>query len=492
MQFHVEQAEVDLPERVAALPEGPGAEQAVDDFVGKRFVRLVVTGQTLQRPPVVTPVFHELAGDLHRVPFHVGYAGRHAVVDGGQHVLKRVAELVEQRFHFAERHERGLAADGFALVADHVGHGQPGGLSRRSHDRASAHERIHPRAALLLRGTAVRVQVEGRHGFAPVVEHPEELDVLVPDRRLAGRFLQAHAEQALRQFEQSIQHAWQREIRSQFLVLQVVARLAKPFRPVRDVPMLEFANLVITVHSGQRLQRFHVPLGGAAARRAQFVEQAPHRTRVRRHFPAEAQRRKGIEPKQSALVDSQGDDLPGYVFVVPLSVRRLGNEGAVHALAQVPTLAVLHERHETGVVQREHPGSFRCRGLLVALLPGRIRGQFEQGFGQSFGLFGLRELDFEGLGGVEDVVGKLRAQLRQPLADLVVTFPVGVVQAHAVQFGLAYGRLQDPLLGRRVTSRFPAVPQGAIGLVQGLALAEAIAELDHFGEQGIVHLPQLG
>ena len=104
VQLHVEQAEVHLPERVAALAEGPGAEQAVDDFIGKRFVRLVMASQSFERTPVVAPVFHELAGDLHRVPFHVGYARRHAVIYGGQHVLEGMAELVEQGLHLPERH----------------------------------------------------------------------------------------------------------------------------------------------------------------------------------------------------------------------------------------------------------------------------------------------------------------------------------------------------------------------------------------------------
>ena len=99
----------------------------------------------------------------------------------------------------------------------------------------------------------------------------------MPDGHLAGRFLQAHAEEALGEFKQSVQHARQREIGSQLFVLQVVTRLAKPFRPVRDVPVLEFVVVIAiqvgpAVHSGQRLQRFQVPLGGAAARRPQFVE----------------------------------------------------------------------------------------------------------------------------------------------------------------------------------------------------------------------------
>ena len=33
------------------------------------------------------------------------------VIDGGEHVLQAVAELVEQRLHLAKRHERRLVAD---------------------------------------------------------------------------------------------------------------------------------------------------------------------------------------------------------------------------------------------------------------------------------------------------------------------------------------------------------------------------------------------
>ena len=489
VQLHVEQAEVHLPEGIASFPEGPGAEQAVDGFIGEGFAGLVVPGQAFERRPVVTPVLHELAGDLHRVPFHVGYPGRHAEVDGGQHVLEGVAELVKEGFHLPERHEGRFATDGLALVADHVGHGQPGGPSGGSHDRAPAHERIHPRAALLLRRTAVRVQVEARHGFVPVVVYPEELHVFVPRRRLAGSLLQAHFEQPFRELEQAVQHARQREIGPELFVLQVVARLAKPFRPVRDVPVLQ---LVVPPDARQRLQRLHVPLGGAAARRAQFVEQGPHGPRVGRHFPAEAQLRESTEAEQPALVVPKGDDLRGHFPVVPLAVRRLGDEGAVHFLPQVAARAVLHEGHETRIVQREDPGPVRGGGLFVSLLPGRIGRQLEERVRQPVDFFGLRQRELAGLGGVEDVVGELRAQFREPLADLVVPFPPRVVESHPVQLGFADGRLQNALLGRFEALGLVAVPQAAEGLVQGFALAEPVAELDHFREQGIVDLPQFG
>lgn len=59
----------------------------------KRTTRLIDGGF------VVAPVLHELRGKLYSIPFHSVDAGAVPVNHGGQHVLKAVPELVEQRLH---------------------------------------------------------------------------------------------------------------------------------------------------------------------------------------------------------------------------------------------------------------------------------------------------------------------------------------------------------------------------------------------------------
>ena len=57
----------------------------------------------------------------------------------GEHVLQAVAELVEQRLHFAEGHQRGTVAYRGRAVAHEVGH-----RLLAQHLR-SAHAHVHPR-----------------------------------------------------------------------------------------------------------------------------------------------------------------------------------------------------------------------------------------------------------------------------------------------------------------------------------------------------------
>ena len=82
------------------------------------------------------PVLHELGGQLHRVPLNAADAGDQALALLGEHVLRGVAKLVEERLDLAEGHERGRAADGRRLVADHVRDREADRLPGRREERA--------------------------------------------------------------------------------------------------------------------------------------------------------------------------------------------------------------------------------------------------------------------------------------------------------------------------------------------------------------------
>eukprot|EP00955_Chlamydomonas_euryale_P022901 241976-Chlamydomonas_euryale.AAC.7 len=92
-------------------------------------------------PPPVSVIPH-LAGQLHRVPINSTDARHHALIHRGQHVLQRVAKLMEERLHLAERHQAGLAADGGALVAHHVRDRQAHGGAVWCHQLGASHNLV--------------------------------------------------------------------------------------------------------------------------------------------------------------------------------------------------------------------------------------------------------------------------------------------------------------------------------------------------------------
>src|SRR4029453_12221779 len=118
---------------------------------------------------------------------------------------------------------------------DQVGDGEASG--------ATAGALVHPGAAALLGGPAVRIEVERRQGRAAGVLDAEEAHVRMPDGSLAVGGADADTEETLGEREQAVEDARQREIRAQRLVAVGVAFLAQPFGPERDVPVLELRGL---------------------------------------------------------------------------------------------------------------------------------------------------------------------------------------------------------------------------------------------------------
>ena len=69
-----------------------------------------MAGQVPEHFPLPAEIFHELAGQLHRVPFDAVDAGDPEILDAREQVMQPVAELVEQRDDVVVREQRRLAA----------------------------------------------------------------------------------------------------------------------------------------------------------------------------------------------------------------------------------------------------------------------------------------------------------------------------------------------------------------------------------------------
>lgn len=86
-----------------ASPVGARSHDLVEQVVRQRLAALVVLGQGQQRGLVIAPVLHELAGKLYSIPLYAVYASYIQILLLRQHVLQRVAELVEQGFYLPAR-----------------------------------------------------------------------------------------------------------------------------------------------------------------------------------------------------------------------------------------------------------------------------------------------------------------------------------------------------------------------------------------------------
>src|SRR5581483_296409 len=105
--------------------------------------------------PFPAEVLHELAGELHRIPFDAFDARYARHLDAGQQLVQAVPELVEDGDDLVVRERRGLAIDRRGEIAGDVGDG----MLRTAFEPAPIDGVVHPRATLLA-GARVVVEIE--------------------------------------------------------------------------------------------------------------------------------------------------------------------------------------------------------------------------------------------------------------------------------------------------------------------------------------------
>mmetsp|Transcript_29148 Transcript_29148/g.68223 ORF Transcript_29148/g.68223 Transcript_29148/m.68223 type:complete len:270 (+) Transcript_29148:719-1528(+) len=163
-----------------------------------------------------------------------------------QHVLQRVAALVEERLHLVERHQRRRGGavgvdDRRRLVADHVSYRQTNcAAHRRERARARAHL-VHPGAASLLLSACKGVEEDVCGGHATALQL-EEAHVRVPHLR-ADIFRCAldhgDAEETRDDAKETLEDSVEGEV------------LAHRLRVVRVLHLLELLSVVVHVPKGE-------------------------------------------------------------------------------------------------------------------------------------------------------------------------------------------------------------------------------------------------
>ena len=104
---HIEQTKRHLAQATCCRHEVATLHNAADEFVRQGLARLIVEGKGAQELLLHGVVLHELRGQLHKVPPHIGTT--ETLETGvGKHAVQRVTKLVEEGLHLAQRQQRRL------------------------------------------------------------------------------------------------------------------------------------------------------------------------------------------------------------------------------------------------------------------------------------------------------------------------------------------------------------------------------------------------
>ena len=232
MKEHVKERELDLTNGLHARFEVLRGEHLREELVRELFARFDVLRERRHDAFVPGEVFHELARQLHGVPFDAVDAGDGLFGLRGEHVVKRMPEFVKERCHVVVREGRFAAVDARSEVADEVGDREFQTVLR--HAASTVGIGVHP-GARALAGTRVQVRVEVGDVLA-VFRQGKELHVGVPGATLT--LFDADAVERFGEVEESRKDGRLREVALHDVGRVAVAALAKGFGDVGLIPAL--------------------------------------------------------------------------------------------------------------------------------------------------------------------------------------------------------------------------------------------------------------
>ena len=435
--------------------------------------------EAVERLALPAEVLHELAGQLDGVPFDAVDARHRRPADLGQQVVQAVAELVEQGDDVVVGQQAGAALDGRRGVAGEVGHGD---LAGEAEPRAAD---VHPRAAALaLAGVVVEVHA-GTHA-AIGIEHVEVLHVRMPGRDVQA-LAEAHAEHVGGDVEHALEHAGQREVGLELLLLEGVARDAQLLAGPADVPGLEVVQAQLA--GGERAQLVQFALRDRPRLGGEFAQEGEHAFRRAGHLVFERLVRGTREAEQLRGFMAQREDLRDARRVVVLAGLRplvggAGVVGRVDGFAQRAVVGVGQDRLHHRPLQRGEeavlPLGFRLARQQVARR------------GRQAGELCLGQRQRPGLGGVEHGLLERRVQLRELGLDLAETRARRLLERDAGIAEAAQAVLDEGALRAIQRGESGALAHGLHGFIKAAVLAELGGELGDALVGFRVHLAQLG
>jgi hypothetical protein len=111
-----------LTQGLQAALEIFGSQHLVKQRAWQGFAGVHMRSHVFEDRPFPTKVFHELAWQFHRVPFHPADARNIALIDLGEHVVQAMAAFMKQSDHIVMREQRRLSVDALCKVADQMRH----------------------------------------------------------------------------------------------------------------------------------------------------------------------------------------------------------------------------------------------------------------------------------------------------------------------------------------------------------------------------------
>ena len=118
---HIEQRKLHLPYQEHAALEVFGRQHFGEQAFRQRFARFLMRRHAAQHIEFPHEIFHELAGQLHRVPFHAVDAAHAQFVHAREQVVQAVSHFVEQRDDFVVRQARFFTGHGRREIAHQIG-----------------------------------------------------------------------------------------------------------------------------------------------------------------------------------------------------------------------------------------------------------------------------------------------------------------------------------------------------------------------------------
>ena len=157
MQAQISESEMHLAQSCQTGIKGAAGAQFCELLLRKRFASTPVTCHPHQRGAIEAPVLHELARQFHCVPFHVVDSCSLWILNGREHVLKAMAELMEQSLHLIEAHQTWCLCLRWSLVTNQIGH-RKNRLALEAFAACQAF--VHPCPPSLAGWSAIGIEVE--------------------------------------------------------------------------------------------------------------------------------------------------------------------------------------------------------------------------------------------------------------------------------------------------------------------------------------------
>ena len=374
-------------------------------------------------------VLHDLAGKFNEVPgdADAGEGGNGGTAEGE---VEQVAEFVEQGDDLAMVEQGGFAVERGGDVA---GDEAEMGLELAFGVESGGPNGAHPGAGTLV-FAGVEVEIEVREECAVAVVDGEVLDGGVPDGGVGDGF-DLDAEDASGVGKHAVEDLVHGQIGANLLFVEVVEGFAELFGVVGEVPGFEGGGVGAFEAAAEGLEFGGFLFESGAGLFIEGIEEFEDVAAGLGHAGSGLEVGEGGEAEQGGFFAAEFEDLLHNGAVI--EGRGGGDRGA--GVGELAADGGVVEEAEGGEVawslEGEAPPGF-------AFGSGAGGGGAAGGFGESGELAFVGEEEFEGVGGVEDVLAEAGAEGSEAVVDGLEAGALGIVEVGAIAAEAVEGESQ--------------------------------------------------